>query len=208
MPTRSLLSPTSNASLSHTASLGQYQSAVRKRIARLQQQNFAQRFWAKDPTLWKRDKKSAASISNRLGWLRAPETMREQCPTLAAFAQEVRQSGFTHALLLGMGGSSLGAEVCRQTFGVAPGFLDLAVLDSTDPAQIRRLERRAPLEKTLFLARPNPAPPPRRFASTATFSKSSATRKARAPVEISLPSLTLARPLSPWPRSNPFAAFF
>ena len=58
-------------------------------------------------------------------------------------------AGFTHAVLLGMGGSSLFPEVCRLTFGVAPGGVDVGVLDSTDPAAIRALERRAPLERTL-----------------------------------------------------------
>ena len=43
-------------------------------------------------------------------------------------------------LLLGMGGSSLGPEVLAQTFGAKPGFPRLHVLDSTDPAQIRRIE--------------------------------------------------------------------
>ena len=48
----------------------------------------------------------------------------------------VRAEGYTHALLLGMGGSSLAPEVFRLTYGVAEGYLDLAVLDSTDPGAV------------------------------------------------------------------------
>ncbi|MBI3894409.1 MAG: hypothetical protein HY313_00620 [Acidobacteria bacterium] len=137
--------------LRHVASLGAYSSFLEKRLAQMRRQNFARRFWAKDATLWKHDKKSLEAIRQRLGWLFVAQSMRPECPALADFAQHVREVGFTHAVLLGMGGSSLGAEVCRRTFGVAPGFLDLSVLDSTDPAVIRRLERNLPLDRTLFL---------------------------------------------------------
>ncbi|MBI1955981.1 MAG: glucose-6-phosphate isomerase [Acidobacteria bacterium] len=117
----------------------------------MRRQDFARRFWAKDATLWKRDKKAVEAIRQRLGWLFITQAMRRECPALVDFARQVREAGFTHAVLLGMGGSSLGSEVCRQTFGVASGFLDLSVLDSTDPGVIRRLESNLPLEKTLFL---------------------------------------------------------
>ncbi|MBI3933146.1 MAG: hypothetical protein HY316_00545 [Acidobacteria bacterium] len=133
------------------ASAGSYLPAVKNQIARLRQEHFAERFWAKDPTLWSDDPQTGTAISNRLGWLSVLPSMREDCRILHAFAVEARLAGFTHALLLGMGGSSLCPEVCRKTFGVAPGFLDLAVLDSTDPAAVRSAERRAPIEKTLFL---------------------------------------------------------
>ena len=133
------------------ASLGNYLPSVKNQFARLREQHFAERFWAKDPTLWSDDPQVCRAISNRLGWLSVLPSMREDCRILRAFSDEVRQAGYTHALLLGMGGSSLSPEVCRRTFGTAPGFLDLAVLDSTDPAAVRNAERRAPLEKTLFL---------------------------------------------------------
>ncbi|MBI4479729.1 MAG: hypothetical protein HY651_06870 [Acidobacteria bacterium] len=133
------------------ASLGSYLPSVKTQFVRLREQHFAERFWAKDPTLWSDDPVVCRVISNRLGWLSVLPSMREDCRILRAFTDEVRLAGFTHALLLGMGGSSLSPEVCRRTFGTAPGFLDLAVLDSTDPAAVRSAERRAPLEKTLFL---------------------------------------------------------
>ena len=117
----------------------------------MKQQRFAERFWTKDPTLWKQDEAVGRAIRNRLGWLDVVETMQSDCPALLAFAADARQAGFTDALLLGMGGSSLCAEVLRRSFPVAPGFLRLHVLDSTDPDAVRRAEAKLPLETTLFL---------------------------------------------------------
>lgn len=140
-----------SSGLAQWASLGGYLAPVQKQIAQLREQQFAERFWAKDGTLWSDDPQAQRDISNRLGWLSTLQSMREDCRILRAFTDELRLAGYTHALLLGMGGSSLCPEVCRKTFGAAPGFLDLAVLDSTDPAAVRSAERRAPLEKTLFV---------------------------------------------------------
>jgi glucose-6-phosphate isomerase len=72
-------------------------------------------------------------------------------PEINSFVDEVRKDGFTKALLLGMGGSSLAPEVFRFTFGVKKGYLDLAVLDSTDPGAVLAHERRLDLAKTLFI---------------------------------------------------------
>ncbi|MBI4458615.1 MAG: hypothetical protein HY648_00980 [Acidobacteria bacterium] len=140
-----------NSALQYTASLGAFASRLEKRLEQMRRQEFAERFWAKDARLWKHDRKALEAIRNRLGWLYIAQGMRSECAALTDFARKVRGAGFTHAALLGMGGSSLGAEVCRRTFGVARGFLDLSVLDSTDPAVIRHLETKLPIEKTLFL---------------------------------------------------------
>ena len=117
----------------------------------MQRQQLSRRFWEKDATLWKKNAAAVKAIRNRLGWLTAIKPMQAEVPSITGFADQVRAAGFTHALLLGMGGSSLCAEVFRQSFGVGRGFLDLAVLDSTDPAAVLHAARRAPLEKTLFL---------------------------------------------------------
>ncbi|MBI4442870.1 MAG: hypothetical protein HY649_05785 [Acidobacteria bacterium] len=124
---------------------------MQKRLAAMQRQQLSRRFWEKDATLWKKNAAAVIAIRNRLGWLTAIEPMQAECPAITGFADQVRAAWFTHALLLGMGGSSLCAEVFRQSFGVRRGFLDLAVLDSTDPAAVVRAAHRAPLEKTLFL---------------------------------------------------------
>ncbi|MEK7726969.1 MAG: hypothetical protein AAB354_01085, partial [candidate division KSB1 bacterium] len=88
---------------------------------------------------------------NRLGWLDSPEVMQAALPEINALVEEVRAVGYTHALLLGMGGSSLAPEVFRFTFGVQPGYLDLAVLDSTHPEAVLHHAARLDFNKTLFI---------------------------------------------------------
>src|SRR5262249_3783096 len=70
---------------------------------------------------------------------------------LTSLAAEVKQEGFQHAVLLGMGGSSLCPEVLRLPFGKIEGFPELHVLDSTDPAQIKAIEGKIDLKNTLFV---------------------------------------------------------
>jgi transaldolase/glucose-6-phosphate isomerase len=70
---------------------------------------------------------------------------------LTALAHMVRSANFSHALLLGMGGSSLGPEVLKTTFGKIRGFPELHVLDSTDPAQVQTFENKIDLKNTLFI---------------------------------------------------------
>ncbi|GBC81569.1 Transaldolase [bacterium HR10] len=131
--------------------LGHYRSRVEATLDSLSQQQFIRRLWSKDASLWKQEPEHQKIIQNRLGWLTLPEWMVEHCEHITDFADEVRNAGFKYALLLGMGGSSLAPEVLRQTFGTRPGYLDLAVLDSTDPATILSLERSVDLAKTLFI---------------------------------------------------------
>ncbi|HLK10379.1 MAG TPA: bifunctional transaldolase/phosoglucose isomerase [Candidatus Binatia bacterium] len=121
-------------------------------FAALDAARFGERLWRHDATLWKpADPAAQAEIARRLGWLAAPETMRPHLEELARFAVEVREAGFTHALLCGMGGSALAPELLRHTFGVARGAIDLAVLDSTDPAAVLAAERRSVPARTLYL---------------------------------------------------------
>ncbi len=133
------------------AALGPYASAVEARLKEMKETRFAQRFWAKDYGLWSTDEKAAGVVANRLGWLSVLEPMRDDAGLIRAIITESRTAGFTHALLLGMGGSSLCPEVLRQTFGPQPGYPDMAVLDSTDPQAVLNAAARASIEKTLFL---------------------------------------------------------
>ncbi|MHC5078161.1 MAG: glucose-6-phosphate isomerase [Planctomycetota bacterium] len=130
------------------ALLGPYRSAVETRVAKLQEDRILARIWAHDHTVWKPE---PAEITNRLGWLHAPHAMAPAWPALETFRDEVRAEGFRGALLLGMGGSSLAPEVYRRIFGVREGFLDLSVLDSTDPGAILAAERNRPMAETLFI---------------------------------------------------------
>jgi transaldolase/glucose-6-phosphate isomerase len=132
----------------YSFSLGNYQSAVDAALADLRDNSIMARIWKHDHTLWKPD---PAEITNRLGWLHSPEVMAEALPEINALAEAVRAEGYTHALLLGMGGSSLAPEVFRFTFGVKKGYLDLAVLDSTDPDAVLAHAKRLDPAKTLFI---------------------------------------------------------
>src|SRR2546421_5218081 len=112
-------------------------------------ESVAQRVWRKDDTLW--GEHGAPEISDRLGWLTISEPMLESAPDLHAFAAECQAEGFEECVLCGMGGSSLGPEVIRRTFGDIEGAMRLHVLDSTDPAAVLEVERRVDLAKTLFI---------------------------------------------------------
>jgi glucose-6-phosphate isomerase len=119
-------------------------------VARAERERVARRIWSKDDTLW--GEAGQAEVADRLGWLNAHETYGEQIDDLEAFAQEAAQDGFTDAVLLGMGGSSLAPEVLRRSFGsVQHDRLRLHVLDSTDPGAVLAQERAVDLEHTLFL---------------------------------------------------------
>ena len=104
------------------------------------------RLWARDATLWTR-----ADEGNWLGWLGVTEDQLAHSNHLREIAEEVKSEGFSHVLLLGMGGSSLCPEVLARTFGRSAGFPELHVLDSTDPAQIQTLESKLDLAHTLFI---------------------------------------------------------
>lgn len=131
-----------------TAHLEKYQAAVEEAIRGMARQRIIARIWAHDHTVWKPE---PTEITNRLGWLHSARTMLNDVPQLEKLANEVRADGYRYALLLGMGGSSLAPEVFRYTFGVKRGYLDLAVLDSTDPETILSHAERLDPTRTLFI---------------------------------------------------------
>ncbi|MGC3975735.1 MAG: bifunctional transaldolase/phosoglucose isomerase [Nitrospira sp.] len=105
-----------------------------------------QRLWNHDPSLW-----TDGDEHRWLGWLDITDQQLANVPLLSNLAQETWRRGFTHVLLLGMGGSSFSPEVLRMTFGRIAGYPELHVLDSTDPAQIRTVEKRIRIASTLFI---------------------------------------------------------
>jgi transaldolase/glucose-6-phosphate isomerase len=125
-----------------------YQKSVGKALQEIENDDVIKRIWEHDFTVWKPD---PTEITNRLGWLDIAQRMKPALPALENFVSDIRQAGFNHTLLLGMGGSSLAPEVFRKTFGVHEGYLDLAVLDSTDPGAISDKVASLDLEKTLFI---------------------------------------------------------
>jgi len=104
------------------------------------------RLWAGDARLW-----TGSGEANWLGWLGIVEEQRQRVDELEKLAEDLRRQQFSHVVLIGMGGSSLGAEVLGETFGRQAGGPDHVVLDSTDPAQIRTVESRIDLDRTLFI---------------------------------------------------------
>ena len=131
-----------------STSLGRYETLVKAALDEMGAHDIIARIWAHDHTVWQPD---PTEIVNRLGWLTSPAAMREHVASMVALRDAVRADGYTHALLLGMGGSSLAPEVFRKTFGVGAGALDLAVLDSTDPSAVLAHADRLDPAKTLFV---------------------------------------------------------
>ena len=102
------------------------------------------RLWQHDPSVW-----TGTDEHKWLGWLNSAASA--DIADYEDFARRVKGQNFTDAVVLGMGGSSLGPEVLAETFARKPGFPRLRVLDSTDPAQVRAMEAKVDLAKTLFI---------------------------------------------------------
>src|SRR3954453_1125687 len=117
-------------------SLGAGQAAYDEAVTRAREGNWARLLFDRAPALWSTNERVQAAISDRLGWLDSPGHFTTQIPALEAFGEGVRDAGFTTAVVGGMGGSSLAPEVFHRTFGTADGWLDLRVLDSTDPSTV------------------------------------------------------------------------
>jgi transaldolase/glucose-6-phosphate isomerase len=102
------------------------------------------KLWHKDKSVWTGDDEN-----KWLGWL--DSAAKANIPDYEDYAQRVKGQSFSDAVVLGMGGSSLGPEVLAQTFPKKSGFPKLHVLDSTDPAQVRAMEKAVDLKKTVFI---------------------------------------------------------
>jgi len=120
--------------------------AVQATLDDWKSQRKVQRLWAGDASLW-----TGADEGKWLGWLGIVEEQIAAADRFRKIADEIRGAGFTHAVLLGMGGSSLCVEVLKLTFGKVAGYPEFLVLDSTDPAQIKALEAQLDLANTIFI---------------------------------------------------------
>jgi transaldolase/glucose-6-phosphate isomerase len=119
---------------------------VKTSLADWKTNNKVARLWQKDPSLW-----TGTDEGKWLGWLTVVEEQLKELPNLKKLAAEIKKAKFRHALLLGMGGSSLCVEVLRLTFGKFGGYPELHVLDSTDPTQVKAVEKKLDLKKTLCI---------------------------------------------------------
>ncbi len=121
---------------------------INEELKRFEKESVIRRIREHDHTVWK---DNPEEIVNRLGWLENHATMTTALSEIVNLTNQVQHDGYTQALLLGMGGSSMAPEVFRKVFGVKPGYLDLDVLDSTDPGAILGKEKNIDYNKTLFI---------------------------------------------------------
>jgi len=138
------------------AELGPLQQSVSLRVAHLESEAAVQRMAAHDPSLWTPDKTGQAEIMKRLGWLDLPSSSRSLLSDIDNLADQLQDEGYTQVLLLGMGGSSLAPEVFQSIFAARTeakvrSGLNLTILDSTDPEQVRSAARRSPVKQTLYI---------------------------------------------------------
>lgn len=134
-----------------SASLGTLHKRVEDRLSRLDSEHLAEGIWSGDVSLWADDPKARSEAGQRLGWLQSVETMMGETRRLKELAEEIKSSGFTNAVLLGMGGSSMAPLVFATCFHDSENGLRLDVLDTTVPAAILALESRIDLQRTLFI---------------------------------------------------------
>lgn len=132
-----------------TMSLGAHGPLVDARLSAWTSEGLVKRTWDKDHTVWIPEPRP--EVTDRLGWLTLPETMREHVEDIRWFVDEVRADGITDVVLLGMGGSSLAPEVFARTFGVADGHPRLQVLDSTHPGAVTTVTASIDPTTTLFV---------------------------------------------------------
>jgi transaldolase/glucose-6-phosphate isomerase len=134
-----------------TATLGPYEARVKAALVEADRANVIQRIWNKDAALWKKESDHQKIILNSLGWLTVAGQMLGVTAELEYFAEAIRAEGYRHAMVCGMGGSSLCPEVLRQTFGAQTGSPELLVLDSTDPDAVNNFARQIELLRCLFI---------------------------------------------------------
>ncbi len=138
---------------SAVSSLGPIADSVSKRIAQLETDSVPSRLWKHDPTLWATDPEGQAEVKKRMGWMDSPQKARALVPAYKAFADEIHNEGIHRVLVLGMGGSSLTAEVLSSLQAAAKidAPVSLAILNSTDPEQVSLTSGNFPPDKSLYI---------------------------------------------------------
>ena len=135
------------------AALGPLADSVARRVAQLEADSFPARLWRHDPALWSEDPEGQAEVRKRMGWMDSPDKARQRLKEYQSFAQQIREDGIRRVLILGMGGSSLTAEVFSSLQAAAniESPVSLAILDSTDPEQVSLAGGNFPPDKSLYI---------------------------------------------------------
>ncbi|NJC96639.1 MAG: bifunctional transaldolase/phosoglucose isomerase, partial [Anaerolineae bacterium] len=138
---------------SAASSLGPLAVPVSKRISQLEADSVPARIWKHDPTLWAKDEAGKAEVLIRMGWLDSTDKARQKMDEYLSFANEIHKAKIDRVLVLGMGGSSLTAEVFSSLLAAAKidAPLSLAILDSTDPVQVAKAAEEYPPDKSLYI---------------------------------------------------------
>ena len=132
-------------------SLGAFKPEVESKLTELTEQAFVRRLWDRDPTLWTEEEEAFPSVAGAMGWLDVVDQMLETSEHLIELQDDLAESGATHVMVLGMGGSSLAPDVFARTFGSQSESPELVVLDSTVPSQVKAKEKSVDLDSTLFV---------------------------------------------------------
>jgi len=137
------------------SSLGPLADSVSKRLSQLEADSVPARLWKHDPTLWASNKDIAGQheVTIRMGWLDSTNKARKKLKEYQSFAKEIQEAKIDRVLVLGMGGSSLTAEVLSSLLAAAgiEATLSLAILDSTDPVQVALAAEQYPPDKSLYI---------------------------------------------------------
>lgn len=128
--------------------MNEHDKCVNAVINELERGDFVGRIWRRDHTVWSSE---AEEVIHGVEWLNAIDKMSGLSADLKDFAKNIVEDGFDQVVILGMGGSSLGAETIHKTFGSKTGFADLSVLDSTIPESIKSMSSKLDIGKTLFV---------------------------------------------------------
>jgi len=138
---------------SAVSSLGPLADSVSERLSQLELDSVAARVWSHDPTLWVDDEAGQTEVKIRLGWLNSIEDARTRLEGYLSFAKQIHDEGIDRVLVIGMGGSSLTAEVLSSLLAAAniEAKLSLAILDSTDPEQVALAAENYPPDKSLYI---------------------------------------------------------
>ena len=123
---------------------------IREGIIKLENLDFKNKFWAKDPTLWKQEPQHQELIKNFLGWQTVYNWTLEHIDEVLKVADEAKKE-FKYCVVMGMGGSSLAPEVFRSLFGKQSGRPELFVADTTNPDWVGSVRSQINPAETLFI---------------------------------------------------------
>ncbi|MCX7816057.1 MAG: hypothetical protein N2317_00915 [Syntrophales bacterium] len=128
--------------------LGEWKEFIARTKIALREEGVISRLIEKDTSLWGA---YASQVENRLGWVDSPCVMGAYVGELVQFCDEILRDGYRKVLLIGMGGASLAAKMFRCVLGVKPGYLDIHVVDTTDPDVIRSIASKYPAAENLYI---------------------------------------------------------